>query len=492
MLKIKNKKKIYISLILITVLIIRLVFLDSDGISISLLANQDEGNYSYNVRNAIVEETWITDQTNFFLLTPVFSYIQFIIASILGIHIWSLRLINIIFSLGTLALGYIFLKREFSNKVANYFLVFLGINFFYLVHNRIAIPETTQGFFFLFTLITFYYGTKLKNLGLFLVSGLLMGLTLLTKSSASIIMPLLFFYYLFFNNLLSIRNIFLAHKLIKAIKEGSIFILGGTLPLFIWWKKLILPNYSYFKVVKRNLIDMHRPYIKSAVIKMNYWSRELPEFIKGGEAHLWIYIPILLILFIFGLFYFLKNIKKSQKSPITIFMLWLLTGLGYFLLIDYKPARFFLINIIPLTIISAWYLDKIKQAHIKSIILVIYSIFNGTLISFFILYNPHFSLKQASNHLEEKIGTHTVLGGSLLHMDNEKSKVLNIYFLEGTYSHAKISEFLNDKGWPEYILYHDKIENALPNIPKEKYNLIETITTHQNTRKAYLYKQKEK
>src|SRR3990167_7013162 len=152
--------KILIVILIVLVIIFRLAYLDADTVAIDTLHNQDEGNYSYNVRNFVVEGTWIKDQTNFFLLTPIFSLLQLSFVKILGVHFWSFRLINALTSFGTVCLGYWFLKKEISKEAASIFSILLGFDFLYLIHNRIAMPETTQGFFFLISIILFYYSVK--------------------------------------------------------------------------------------------------------------------------------------------------------------------------------------------------------------------------------------------------------------------------------------------------------------------------------------------
>lgn len=128
-----NKNKIVTFVILSSIIAIRLIYLNADSVSIQDIHNQDEGNYSMNVRNYAVEGVFIKDQTNFFFLTPVFSSLQLPFVLIFGVHFWSFRLVNAITALLTIGLGYWFLKKEIAKKTAAIFVVLLGFNFLYLV-----------------------------------------------------------------------------------------------------------------------------------------------------------------------------------------------------------------------------------------------------------------------------------------------------------------------------------------------------------------------
>lgn len=453
-----------IALIFIAIILLRFVFLDSDTVAIQTLHNEDEGNYSYNARNLIVNGELINDQTNFYFISPIFTFLQIPIIKLFGIHVWAFRLINVLTSISTLYLGYWFLKKETNRTIAKYFIMILGLNFLYLIHNRIAIPVTTQGFFFLLSIIFFYYATRVKKINFnrlfyFILAGLFSSLTILTKVDALIILPIILSYFIY----KAIKSViekdtkeFFARKLL----DGYFYLLGLGIPLLMWKGLLIDHNLEKFSIVKRNLIDMHRPYIKTAILNLDYWKKEIPEFLLGGEAHIWEFIPLLIIAFTILAVIIVKNRKKifnDEFDLITFLFIWTTIGLSYFLAINYKPARFFILNLIPLSIISAYILHTVvNNINLKLFLISIYLTFNLILIYKYIVQNPQYTLRDNSNKLEDLLQNERVIGGNLIYMDNSESKVYNIYFLEKGYSHDMISNYIKDIDYPRFIIIDSK------------------------------------
>jgi 4-amino-4-deoxy-L-arabinose transferase-like glycosyltransferase len=443
----------------------------------------------------VVEGVWIKDETNFFLLSPVFSFLQLPIVELFGVHFWSFRLVNTITSLLTILVGYLFLRKIFNKKTAIIFGLLLGFNFLYLVHNRIAMPETTQGLFFLLALVSLYYADKKKAIRLLFISGILSSLAVLTKTSAVIIYAIAVLF------LLSgfLKNSLLSRKLnfIKSLKNFFFFFLsyasGAAIPILAWIYFLVIPNNQLFEIAKVSLIDRNKPSF-SSLINPAYLENMIQEFLKGGEANLWLYFPILTLLALYFIFRFLKRCLNQQESRVeTLLFIWLVLGCLNFLIVWYKPARFFVVYLIPLSVIGAYLVSKLKFKF-QSLLIALYLMFNVFLITKYILINPSFSLRDSSNKLETIIGKEDVVGESLLHLDNSKSKTINPYFLMVMqHPFFPMDEYIKYFNYPKYLLLgspsHREEEKKVQSLNKyERTDIIETNTYFSESRKVNLLK----
>lgn len=463
----KYKKHILYLLLIFCILLPRIIFLNSDTVAIPALHNQDEGNYSYNVRNYVVEGSWITDQTNFFFLTPVFSILQLPFVKTLGVHIYSFRLISTSSSVLTMVLGYWILQKKANTNASILFVILLGTNFLYLVHNRIAMPETSQGLFYLLSLYLFYRTITNNKKHLPILTGFLVALTILTKTSATSIVLVMGAFWLY-----KISFDFIQNKKLNVFRDLKKFILilsGFSVPLTFWHIILLRPNWKLFLVVKEALIDKHRPSITAHLLNKNYLIAEFNELVSGGEANIWAYIPFLLVLVAIFLYKRFKN-KNYKPDFYLLSFFWLVIGVLYFGIINYKPARFFVINLIPLSILGAYTLSGMKRIN-KFLLLSGYLTLNIFLVTTYILWKPNFELQKVSEELESLIGQNTVVGGSLEYMDNDKSRVLNTYFLEGDFNRKEIGKYLEYQEYPKYVLFGSNVADREINsfLRTEKY-----------------------
>lgn len=435
---------IYLLLILL-VFTTRSVYLNSDTVPIQELHNEDEGNYVHNIRNYVVEGTFIKDQTNFIFLSPVFSFLIYPIIKTLGVHIYSFRLINSITSTLTILLGFAFLSKEVSKRAGIVFLILLTSDFLYLIHNRIAMPETTSAFFMLTSLVTIYYGIKKQKATLFGLAGLLTAMAYLTKSSAIIIVGVALLTILANPIQLLFKKKLGKKQIVNYIVTTIIFLTSFFVPVFLYYFFIIKSYPELFDIVYKNLIVYHRPYIRTHLLTIKYHKEELKEFFEGGEGFIWKYLFPYIVIIGLGI----KHILKSKNAK--LFLIWVLIGLGYFYILWYKPARWFVPNLVPIISLVAIVIAKYPK-KIAALIVVFVVFYNFSFSYKYIYSNPTYFLLNASNKIEEKTREKTILGDSLLLMDNSKSLGLNDYFLEDIYSRTKIDLFLEIYKYPQYFV----------------------------------------
>lgn len=462
--------------------------MNSDTVPILNLHNQDEGNYALNSRNFVISGKLVSDQTNFYLVTPVFSFAQIIAYKIFGVHIWSTRLPSSFFAILTILTWFLFLtKYRGSRYTAAVFALLLGSDFLYLIHNRIGIPESTQIFFYSLALILL----MLKNKNPYKTNafvGFLSSLAILAKTSAASILGIKildsFIDLLIMNKKIKGQSI----KIYKIFLKFIFFFIGLGIPIVLWWILIVNPHMEEYLIIKKNVLDMHRPYIRGALIHWWFWKGEIIEFIQGGEGNVWKYIFLPFVLAVIQIIITIKNKSIVKNKVILYASVWLISGLAYFLIINYKPARWFVINLIPMYILASLFITNLKNRKLAYCLIFLIVGYNLFFDIKYIFAKPNYSIKNASVELTTIVGGETVVGESLLHLENNKSKVYSTYFMEGEFPHAKLNEYLSYLGNPKYFVTDSNLKNYIDS--NKKYKFIKTIISNQYFEKpriVYIY-----
>ena len=473
--------KILTAAVIALIIALRFINLDADTVAVQPIHNQDEGNYSQNARNFVAGHHWINDETNFFLLSPVFSFLQLPFLAIFGVHFWTFRAVNAVASLLTILIGYLFLKDIAGKKAAIIFTLLLGLNFLYLVHNRIAIPETTQGLFLLGAVVSFFYASLRQNPWLFFLAGIFSTLAFLTKASAVVIFAVIAISFLgnVAKTFLQDRHISLANLSQLLALPIACYMLGVASLLAAYHAFMVRPHAALYQIAKQNLIDLNAPQLHN-LRDLTYLKELAVSFWQGGEANVWIYFPIPLIFCVWFVAKFSKKYLQNRETLLeTILVVWLLVGLADFFIVGYKPARFFVVYLIPISMITALLLTNLKT-RLQILFLAFIIITNAFLITKFILLDTHFSLRDASNHLENTVGNHTVAGDNLIHLDNSRSRVYNYYFSQLVRDRPfDLALYLKDHSYPDFLLIgtndvmlHAELQSL------GSYQKVETIKTN--------------
>lgn len=239
-----------IILFFLVALAVRILFLGADP-SILLDSGQvgDEGYWLYNARSLALFGSLATDDFYHDLAAaPIFSLAAYLSFAILGIGFWQARLVSALAGLTTVIIAYK-IAKGLDNKTALVTLILLGTNVLFLLHNRLAVPESLSILFI--TLAVFFWTSKKSA-----ICGITATCALWAKTTAFLSIP-------------SILAIVLLDWFEKRVKAKTVlkflisFLLSfGLVNLFLFlnWREKITLIYATFGSWYRpgNFVDLWR------------------------------------------------------------------------------------------------------------------------------------------------------------------------------------------------------------------------------------------
>lgn len=345
-----------LAVILLFSLYLRFNHLNADpplNLSWSLGPFTDEGHVTINARNKLFFGEWRLDDFFRMGISSLVTFLTYLVFKIFGYGFAQARCIPILFSLSTLFLLFLVIKREKMTKYALLSVLLLGFNFVYLMHNRLALEETDMLFFVILSIYFWQLGEEKEIFYVF--AGLSLGIaTLFVKILGLFFIPILILDFIRLKWSFLFKNL----KLSK-FKPLYYVALGFGLVLLGWIVLIFLP----FKSDVLNYIIANT--LKSPAGK----PETLFEFIEnyltlGTSDRLFARMPLLFILsFSFLLFWF-KNLKEKLKSSHSIefiSVLWLFLGMLFLSSTDYHPIRYQMILIPPLCILAGFSIGKLSE-----------------------------------------------------------------------------------------------------------------------------------
>lgn len=493
---IKLNKNLLLILILVGLSSLRFINLSADPVPLLWLHNQDEGNYSYNTRNLVLENKLVTDDVNFFFVSPLWTTIQFPIVKTFGIHFESFRFPAALSPTILAVAVFIFLWRLTKNR----WLSFLGgllivSDFLILVHSRFAMPETTNLLFLTLGFISWYVTLEkypIVAARWSVLTGLFWTAAFLTKGNGiSLGLTLTLSLALLIANK---RQLPPRQELLRLTLPFLIFglVFLGTRLIF----KATYPE--QFAIATIELTEKYRPLIRSQILNPAFWQEESLDFLRGGEASVWIYAPFL----VFGAAIYLTLTLKKLYQKFAIAVNWyrrkigstepsltwleieaacfLICSLFWFLLIVYKPARYFLL-IVPALIIANVLLIKLKP-KLGFVLVLLTLFFDAILCLKFVYTNYTFEDKTVEKQISQIVGKNKVAGGGLDTWTlNATYSFLNTYF--SGWDEDSITNYFDKYGWPNYLLMlgGDQIRQVNgPTGLREKFNFIAQTSQFNN------------
>ena len=362
----KPKILILISAIIILALVSKLIFLDLRPL------HHDEGVNYFFVKKIITGQGFSYDPTNYH--GPFYFFLLALSFIILGVSEFSLRFpaaLAGIFLIATV------LFLNFKDKINNYKLaILLILSPSLLYYSRYSIHES---WFILFSFFSLYFLNKVieeKTLEKLPFLAVFLGFAFITKETA-IILLFAFFIIILFN----IKEI----KKISFKKEKDILIISAVIFILIW-----IIFFTSFLTNLQGLSD--------SIKTFQPWTSTGIEG-KGHEKPIYYFLKLIIkyefpffILSIAGVYlYFKKEIKENNKREkieknlfIKNSIIWFLVFLIIYSLIPYKTP-WLVINItLPMILLSAYALEKIKFKKIIFIISIIYLLLTSIYLNFII------------------------------------------------------------------------------------------------------------
>jgi len=279
---------------------------------------------------------------------PLISYLIATVDFITGLNQFFVNpLMPLIGALGVVFLFYL-AKKLFNEKIAIYsalLMIFIPVYVFLSgkLLNDILVTTLT-----VLTFLSFWLGFEEQNKKFQLLTGFFLGLSVLAKYTALIIVPTLFIFLLLKN-----RNFHFIFE--KKILVSSLIFLITLSPLFI---------YSYFTY--GNVLGAFIHGSEGAF----YWGGVQPwYFIFSQSIEMF---SATIAIFLIGMYVIIKNFK-IKNSNILFLLTWFVVFAIAFSTIPHKETRFFLPLVPAFCIISVIGVDSFKknQKIILSVILII-------------------------------------------------------------------------------------------------------------------------
>jgi len=333
-----NNKQIVILLTVISLFcFIRSLFLDAD---INFLYGSgwagDEPFYYYNSINKIRHHTWTLNPAEGegfnerFISSFLYIYMNYLIAKIFGISLYSFRLLTYFLSLILCILFYFFLSKHFNKKEALLSLLLLNSTNTFLSISRIVRPEVLMLIFLCACLLLL----QIKKNALIFISGIFFGTCLFFIKTNSFVFLFVFALYFFVFHL---EN----HSNFKSVVKPLSYFILGILPTAILYAYFIHKNFLLFKS------------LTPVILFENNFS--LYNFLKQG-FFLWSSNMFSLDPFLYGFSIALLPIfalSKNKLLKISSLSILFIIGINLFFRLGYELIR--IVFILPFCIIISQY-----------------------------------------------------------------------------------------------------------------------------------------
>lgn len=438
----------------------RVVNLHADPPTEHFLEAGDEGTHSYAARQLYLTGNWAPDGVYFGGIMPIYPILQIGGVILLGVHNYAFRAINVFTSLLTIVLIYWFLKKEMGLVSALVGLSSLGLGFLFTLYSKTGLPEATMIFFSTCAFIAFYYSVTAKKR--FFLQGITTGVFVLLafftkQSSLSLIGLVVITWSILFVREYLHRKVINNKFLIFAAGFLSITIILLTLYVAI----CVLPSAEKWLTNIPTIIGGNRP--RKALLQIPYLLEQIKLTIFNP---LWMYLHIVTVgtfsaLLLVGLK--LSNRLKHNRRDILVNLaaLWFCLFIIYMIAIPLKAARFYLLIIIPMTILYAslfqkenWQLLKAKIGSsigiILCILIVAELVINIGYNYWYFVVDPQFQVLESTSKLARYVPRNTLSNLPVHWIMNDTFRNINTFMTPIT--DLAIQQYYDRYGWPAFMV----------------------------------------
>ncbi len=305
-------------------------------ISVSGSIYTDEGNQCHNSRSKILYNDWYPDDWRINNYNPVVPYLKYAIFKVFGVGLVQIRAVSYLFAFLSLLVFFFTLRSYFNFGFSMIGTLLLGINYLYIMYNKIGTFETPMIFWMIFSLFFMEkFRTRQKSY-LLVLAGMSAFMCFVFKNTGAHFIFVPFAAYLLF---LIFGNPDEKPSLKKGIIDVTL-ILGGILIVFIVWLVFFyIPN---------------REWIMSAPGKY-IGNQMLPKTIKEAVGNFFGFnwkdqffkIPIVWLSALFYVPLFFRRLLKHRTSLTENgFFLFFLSHTLFFMFMSNRPTRYF-VTVIP-------------------------------------------------------------------------------------------------------------------------------------------------
>lgn len=201
----------------------------------------DEGNQCHNSRSKALYDEWYPDDWRITNYNPVLPWIKLAVFKVFGVGMLQMRLVSHLFAALALLFFYLTFKSYLRHnfKFALLGALFLGVNFLFVMYNKIGTFETSITFWVILTLYFIEKYRMHERPVYLLLTGASAFMAFIFKSIMAYLLPLPFAAYLVF-------HLFAPKEKKLPLKRAAyhlVLIAGGMMMLFIPWLLFhYLPN----------------------------------------------------------------------------------------------------------------------------------------------------------------------------------------------------------------------------------------------------------
>jgi len=363
--KYKLSKKIYFVIFIILAIsaFLRIINIEGDApvadISRSGVFYVDEGTYTHNAVNKILYDEWfLSYDYNPISNVPLYSIFQYSLLKILGISIQTVRFTSVIYSILSILLLWIMLKK-FNPLVAILTLILAGSNYFFIIYNRLALVENLLILFLIIESILIYQYSRKGSWGWLIAS-------IVIFWSSYFIKPTI----LFFMPILIISIIYTTYKRKTLLFHLYLYFAISSLILLIIYYLWVVPHISdwhYFE--GRNI---HQYINESFLIFLMNYARYFTNL------KLFQFMPITYSLFLLYLTYVIYEIVKRKRVGFIdwFFTSWTLCAFLFLGFFKYSPPRHSLILVPAILVLCSSFIIRLYNGKLeykdKSIFILVF------------------------------------------------------------------------------------------------------------------------
>jgi 4-amino-4-deoxy-L-arabinose transferase-like glycosyltransferase len=299
----------------------------------------DEGNQCHNSRSKALYGQWFPDDWRITNYNPVLPWIKYAVFKIFGVGLLQLRLVNYLFAGLSLVFFFLTLASYFHDnfKFALLGTLLLGINFLYVMYNKIGTFETSIIFWVILSLYFLEKYRRGKNRIFLILAGASTCMTFIFKSLMAYVFPLPFVAYI----LVYLFNTPDEEKLpIKQAVLNILFILLGILIFFVpWYLFHYLPNREWI-ISSPGQFMGNLIFPKSLAMAFN-------NFLTFPWKNQFYKIPIVwLSALLYIPLFFRRLLSREAKLTEIGYTVFFFAHTGVFFFMTYRPTRY-LIPVIP-------------------------------------------------------------------------------------------------------------------------------------------------
>ncbi|MEO7717914.1 MAG: glycosyltransferase family 39 protein [Capsulimonas sp.] len=295
----------------------------------------DEGFYTLDARHMALFGTLAPGNFHDRLLSPLLSLIQEAVFRTYGANVLTARGVSVAFSLLTLLVFWLGLRRSAGRPVADLGLLFLALATPYLLYNRLALQETPTAFWLVAAFAGWSYGESAegrKRAVWFALAGASLGIAVVFKSLAGIAAPAIL-----------IACIWRPQASERRIGLWSLagFALVIGMEALLW----TIPHGSELRRMNAYFVSHqimpHSPLSVWLNIRRALWNGE-----RGLLPYLCAFLPSVIVLVAIA--------ARRVRSRVSLFMwAWLGGGLLFCLLSNYAPSRYYVLFLPALCALAA-------------------------------------------------------------------------------------------------------------------------------------------